>query len=421
MVGMMRRRGSVAESIPPTDTPVDAVVNDHQTGCLINNSVLVRAGEETYFRIIIQSVYTGTAVEVIYFGGNGNLNIGMASSKVVCRKSNESPILETGTVAIGDIVEISIIDTTLEFIVNGVSAGSVNVGEDHIAYDNYCGLFRKYGYMNGFEEPPFLLKHGICEMSHKTSGAYTFHLLPYLGADGLPYLYDTESGTKYYNTVGPPFDYMLNGVVHHTLAETIIPQQDAMVQQAKSSLPSRYTSLNYITSVTTGRIDVGLLSSTEYLVRFKLYMPRVTGNAVVGDTTANDSNDYRFFNHGNGAYFDIKSMRIYQQSILPPGNAYDIMVGDYYVYRADTSSTLLESIKTVNRKTPWIGVNNIRILRDNYNRDTKIYYFVMTDRVTNEPIRVMIPCYDTVGQEYGMYDAVTETFYGAEQGSFIGE
>ena len=421
MVGMMRRRGSVAESIPPTGIPVDAVVNAFPSAIKIPNAVVNTAGTEFYAHMIVESVYTGTSEASVFFGNSkGNLNIGMMSSKVNVKTAG-TVLLETPVVSIGDDVVIHVIGKTVEIILNGVSAGTIAApGSDSIAPFDTFGVYRKWQWTSGrFEEPPHI-KMGIYEIYYKVDGAYDFRLVPYLGTDGIPFLYEEIAGTKHYPEVCAPFDYILNGVYHSTFADAILPQQDAMLQQAAANLPSRYTALNYITSKTTGRIDTGLLSSSDYLLRFKIFVPYVTGDAIVGDTSG-DSNDYRCFNYNGGAYLDISNLRINQNGLMPANNTYNLLIGDMYIYNAEAGATMLYNEKTASTYTPWTGASNIRILRNNNNRGSKIYYFAITDRVTNTPIRVMIPCYDTVGQTYGMYDAITETFFGAEQGSFIGE
>lgn len=415
MDGFVRRRGMGVTGTP--DMPVDAIVNIYPSATHVPYLVHQQTGTEFYARLVILETLSTSNLGAIVFGGSGNTSyLNFAINTGFQIGDGSSVKVTTDPIAVGDVVEITTLAQTSTVFINGVEAGTYTSGAQ-LANSYGFGVFRKYS-SSSYEEPRHV-KFGVCEIYYKEDDDYVFHLLPYLGADGRPYLYDEINGTKHYNEIGAPFGYILNGVEHNTF-DAFISQQNRMITSAVASLPSRYTAVNCIISQTTGRIDTGTAGTTDMLVRCKLYVPRATGDAIIGDATASDSKDYRLFNANNGCYLDISNQRINKGGAMPTGT-YDVLFGDHFVYNTETNANILKSSKTVSRLNPWACEQNIRILRNDKNRDSKIYYFAITNRVTNEPIMVMTPCYDTVGQEYGMYDAITEQFYGAEQGSFTGE
>ena len=111
------------------------------------------------------------------------------------------------------------------------------------------------------------------------------------------------------------------------------------------------TEIEYLKSSGTQWIDTGIIPNTNTKVQFKFKNLEATGNVIIGYYTTNDSLDWRFFNYGQQAYFDLpvdnfghegmritlgdESNRIYQ------GTIYELELGNYYVKNLNTNTILI--------------------------------------------------------------------------------
>lgn len=171
-------------------------------------------------------------------------------------------------------------------------------------------------------------------------------------------------------------------------------------------LPSGYTQYNYIEATAqSASIDTGVVSSSDLVIQFHLYLARANGDTIIGATGATESNDFRYFFASHYEYFDMNYTRISYSAGNPPQEVYR-EIGNDYIKDLSTGN-ILASTGTMSY---WSIPYNVNIGHTNSMQGDKIYFVKIYNSGTL--VRDFIPVYSKVNEQYGLFDMVNKAFYG---------
>lgn len=180
-------------------------------------------------------------------------------------------------------------------------------------------------------------------------------------------------------------------------------------------LPEGYIQLPAVQGPTGAIIDTGIQPNQSTIAEFKITPLSVTGDVLLGVKGADDSHDWRIFNHNQTIYWDCYSTRVYG-STFSTGVTRELRVENNKVIDLSTSTTLLTGTTVASFSLSYnIGINggfgNTTTYANAIWQYVKIYQ-------GEDLVRDFIPCMEDSTKTYGMYDLVGSSFYstaGTEQ------
>ena len=102
--------------------------------------------------------------------------------------------------------------------------------------------------------------------------------------------------------------------------------------------------IEYLESSGTQWIDLGIIPDQNTKVQFKFKNLIATGGSILGYNNNSDIQDWRFFNYGQKAYFDVPGgsgtgNRI-NGGTININTVYELEVGNFYVKNLETNTNL---------------------------------------------------------------------------------
>lgn len=170
----------------------------------------------------------------------------------------------------------------------------------------------------------------------------------------------------------------------------------------------RYIPVDYIQGTGPQWIDTGIYPDDTTIVQSKFVMTNYSGGTFIGRGIDSESNSFRFFRYSNNTYLDYGSgdgyNRIYGSFITSTSSIYEAEFGNRYV------KDLLTGITKFNSSTVSFSEKSYTIRIFDTNDYGIIYYLKIKKQ--GVWVRDFIPVYDTVTQKYGLYDRISNTFFG---------
>lgn len=188
-------------------------------------------------------------------------------------------------------------------------------------------------------------------------------------------------------------------------------RQLMMRSKGGGGIPSRYTVVDWIETSGSQYIDTGIQVGADVRVVTKISQTTsINNNVVFGYYTPNSSDHYPEYFHvtpfNSKWYFGAYPAELNAGSYVWY-NTYEI---DY-----NNNGTLIINGTTLASGFTCSGNGNLLIAFkgrsvENVYGYHKYYYFKVYNG--ESLVRDMIPVYDTVSQKYGMYDVVSQAFFG---------
>lgn len=171
---------------------------------------------------------------------------------------------------------------------------------------------------------------------------------------------------------------------------------------------SRYILVDYIQGTGPQWIDTEIYPDDTTIVQSKFVMTAYNGGTFIGRSIGNEADSFRFFRYNNSTYLDYGSgnnyNRIYGSFITSTSSIYEVEFGNRYVKDLSTGTTKFNSSTVSFSEKSY----TIRIFDTN---DYGIIYYLKIKK-QGVWVRDFIPVYDTVTQKYGLYDRISNTFFG---------
>lgn len=200
------------------------------------------------------------------------------------------------------------------------------------------------------------------------------------------------------------------------MIDLLARRREMMVQPQGSVLPEGYTQLNYIAneSNTKGKFHIPAISS-PFVFRAKIMMPNVSLNNYgcvagynfnfqVGITAIGKATQGQAAYPSTSVFFYDNVMYEMEACFNPNSSS-----SYYYVDGVDTGMQRSYSLGN----TPYIMSNNTT----NYYIG-RLYEASISDLASGDTLHKFVPCIDP-NNIVGMYDIITQTFYGAETGGYF--
>lgn len=183
--------------------------------------------------------------------------------------------------------------------------------------------------------------------------------------------------------------------------------------------PDHYDSeIEYVESTGTQWIDCKVLPTPDTKIQFKFINLQATGNVIIGSNEQGDTQDYRFFNYNNGAYFDVPGgsgtgNRLISSNKIYPNTEYELELGNYYVLNLKTNTIIVQRNTKYNTYcNDTIGLNG-----KSSNLSKNRFYYVKiyeNNSLVFDAIPVRV---DQIGY---MYDKISGKLFGNQgTGEFI--
>ena len=183
-----------------------------------------------------------------------------------------------------------------------------------------------------------------------------------------------------------------------------------MSSSGGGGIPARYTQVDYIETPTSylSYIDTGIQVGANVRVVTKIKALAGYMNMPV----------FGFFNAYSGSqYYHLTpfNYKWYYGAYPSEGNAGSYSSSQTYEIDYNNNGTLIINGTTLATGFTTSGSDNLLIAHKGQTSDSlyghyKYYYFQVY--VSGNLVRDMIPVYDTVNQVYGMYDVVSQAFFG---------
>ena len=183
--------------------------------------------------------------------------------------------------------------------------------------------------------------------------------------------------------------------------------------------PDSYdTEIEYIEGNGTQWINCGITPTPNTKIQFKFVNLQVTGDTIIGYNNGLDTADYRFFNYGNGAYFDVpggsgSGNRITSANKIYANTEYELELGNYYILNLSTNTIIVQ------RSTQYNTYGNDTIkLNKHHNSITKNRFYYV--KIYENDVSVFDGIPVRVGQVGYLYDKVSGRLFGNQgTGNFI--
>lgn len=175
-------------------------------------------------------------------------------------------------------------------------------------------------------------------------------------------------------------------------------------------LPEQYEVLPYIETTGDQYIITDIYPDDTTKIDIKFKADEFTGGSIIGNSSGQENDQFRFFNYNGGAYLDYGSgagyNRIYSANEIFY-RIYHLEIGNRYVKDLDTSRYILNADRvSFDEKTYPLQIFGHRA--DDLSKVT-LYSCIIYKN--NSVVGNLIPCHNTVSDLYGLYNTANDKFY----------
>lgn len=190
-----------------------------------------------------------------------------------------------------------------------------------------------------------------------------------------------------------------------------ISNADTVCLNEYDLLPNNYELLPYIETTGSQYIETDIYPDDTTKIDIKFQTIETTGGSIIGNSSGNETDQFRFFNYNGYAYLDYGSGEGYNRiSSSDPKvwyQVYHFEIGNRYVKNLDTGETLAsDTTVTFDEKT-----YPIRIFGHSSSNLAKMKLYSCQIFKNNVAVANLIPCHNLTTDTYGVYNYINHTFY----------